>query len=149
VPKTPTPVRIFDTMSRKFILFAAASSAIAVTLGALGAHYLKGKAEAGVLTPDNLISFETAVRYQLYHSLALILLFVLSQYKNSSLLKYSGYLFIAGIFLFSGSIYFLSTKALTGLSNLQWLGPITPLGGLCFIAGWICLLVNFIKKEKQ
>jgi len=134
-------------MKRTFILFAAISAAIAIAFGALGAHYLKGKVESGILTSDNLAAFETAVRYQIYHSLSLILIYILAQQKESALLKYTGYLFIAGIVLFSGSIYFLSTKNLSGLSNIQWLGPVTPLGGLCFIAGWFTFLFNFIKKN--
>lgn len=142
------PLYICETMNRAFILFATASCAAAVALGALGAHFLKQKAEAGILTQDNINAFETAVRYQIYHSFTLLIIYLLREKNDTPILKLSGILFIAGIFLFSGSIYFLSTQNLTGFINLRWLGPITPLGGLCFIAGWLMLFTNFIKNKK-
>ena len=121
--------------------FAAISGAIAVILGALGAHALKGK-----LTPELLSSFETGVKYQMYHSILLALLFILLEKHHLPFLKKAGYCFIAGICMFSGSIYLLSTRSLSGLENISFLGPVTPLGGLTLIAGWLLMFVAFTKK---
>ncbi len=116
-------------MERLFFSLASISGALGVMLGAFGAHALKAR-----LTPDLLDTFETGVRYQMYHAFALLAVaFALSRYSPSSLLNASGWLFIAGTLIFSGSLYLL---AVTGL---RWLGAITPLGGVAFIAGWLCL----------
>lgn len=116
-------------------------AALAVILGAFGAHALKSK-----LSTDNLQIFETAVRYQMYHSFALILVFILSDKLNPKLLNYSGNFFVAGVILFSGSVYLLACRELLGI--VGWgkiLGPITPLGGLCYIIGWGCLTASSMK----
>ena len=125
---------------RLFLIFGALFGGIAVVTGALGAHALKPR-----LTEVHLAAYETAVKYQVYHALALILLVVIMYHIKSNLLKYAGYLFIAGIFIFSGSIYLLSTTEVTQL-NVKFLGPVTPLGGLCLIAGWVCFLICAIKS---
>jgi uncharacterized membrane protein YgdD (TMEM256/DUF423 family) len=135
-------------MQRKIILFAAASAAIAVVLGALSAHSLQNLVEKGLLTTKNTHAFDTAADYQLYHSLALLTLSLLvDKYRNEKMFKATLVLFITGIFLFSGSIYILSTRAVTGMDNVSWLGPLTPLGGLCFIAGWISLFITAFTKS--
>jgi uncharacterized membrane protein YgdD (TMEM256/DUF423 family) len=124
-----------------FLTSGTILAALAVILGAFGAHALKAK-----LTPDQLQIFDTGVRYQFYHSIALILVFLLSDKLNSSLLNYSGWFFVAGIILFSGSVYLLACRELFGID--AWknvLGPITPLGGLCFISGWVCLIIASLK----
>jgi uncharacterized membrane protein YgdD (TMEM256/DUF423 family) len=109
----------------------AASGFLAVAAGAFGAHALKTR-----LTPELLAVFETAARYQMYHALALVAV-ALAQPRAapSPLWSWSGWLFAAGTLLFSGSLYAL---ALTGV---KWLGAITPLGGLAFLAGWALLAV--------
>ncbi len=133
----------------KIILIRAAaiSAATSVALGALGAHALKDK-----LSPELLQAFETGVRYQFYHSLALLAVALLIDHsisgnsgisRNSGFLKYSARLFLLGIVLFSGSLYFLALKPLCGIEGLRWIGAVTPLGGLCFIAGWILLAFSF------
>lgn len=114
---------------------ASISMALAVILGAMGAHWLKT-----ILPSENLMSFDTGVKYQIYHSVALITLVLIEQvgFKFS---KWTYYLFILGIILFSGSIYLLSTLPAHGIELLKICGPITPIGGFCFIIGWI--LVTF------
>ena len=99
-------------------------------LGAFGAHGLRSR-----LTPEMLAVFETGVRYQMYHALALLAVAGLMDRFNGWLIVTAGWLFVAGIVLFSGSLY---TLALTGITTL---GAITPLGGLAFLAGWACLAV--------
>jgi uncharacterized membrane protein YgdD (TMEM256/DUF423 family) len=102
--------------------------ALAVALGALGAHVLKD-----VLDPTSMASFKTAVLYHLFHTIALFAL------TRSSYKKLTARLWLSGILLFSGSIYLLSTDELMGLS-FAFLGPITPLGGVLLIGGWLSLL---------
>ncbi|QNR23395.1 MULTISPECIES: DUF423 domain-containing protein [Croceimicrobium] len=114
------------------------SGAIAVILGALGAHALKEH-----LSPEQIASFQTGVRYQMWHTIGLFaLLHIGDKLKLSKVIIW---LWIAGIILFSGSIYLLNLDDLMGL-QLSFLGPITPLGGLCFIAGWILLVVGTLRK---
>ena len=129
-------------MIKKFAVAGTLFAATGVILGAMGAHALKDKIPA-----ESLSSFETGVRYQIYHSLALFILALLYEKYSSALLRTAGYLFITGILLFSGSIYLLSTKTISALENTMWIGPITPLGGLCFIAGWTCILIHFIRSK--
>ena len=126
--------------TQKIILIAAALFAgLSVVLGAFGAHALKSK-----LTPEHLQIFETGVRYQMYHALALFVVAWLMDktYPTAA----TGWFFIAGIFLFSGSLYILACRDLLQLQNWKWLGPITPLGGLCFIIGWIRMLISLLKN---
>lgn len=102
---------------------------LAVTFGAFGAHALKGR-----LDDYALGVFQTAVQYHFYHSLALLAVGILAlSQTHSGLLRSSGWLFMLGIILFSGSLYGLS------LTGIKWLGAVTPLGGIAFIAGWVCL----------
>ena len=130
-------------MKRIYIIAGVSFAAIAVMLGAFGAHALKAK-----LPTDMLQVFETGVRYQMYHSLALIFTGMLSEKIISNSVRYAGNLFIAGIFLFSGSLYLLSTKEIFGGGSLNFLGPVTPLGGLCFLAGWIMILYAVVKNKQ-
>ena len=115
-------------MTRLFVIAGSASACIAVALGAFAAHALKTR-----LSADSLGVFETGVRYQLYHALALfVVAWVASQYPHAQL-PVAGWLFIVGTVLFSGSLYAIS------LTDARWLGVLTPLGGLCFLAGWAWL----------
>lgn len=116
-------------MAKLFITLASLSGMLAVILGAFGAHGLRGK-----LDDYAMGVFETAVQYHFYHALALLAvgIIALSQ-PHTTLLKSSGWLFLLGTLIFSGSLYIL---AMTGT---KWLGAITPLGGLAFIGGWACL----------
>jgi len=134
-------------MKRKILLFASISGATAIIFGAMGAHLLEHKVEIGQITPKDLHAFETAAKYQLFHSIALLCIVLLMDKLSEKLMRITGILFMFGIVLFSGSIYLLSTQALLGIGNLMWLGPITPLGGLCFIAGWLTLFVAALKAK--
>lgn len=122
------------------LLFAAVSGLSAVALGAFGAHGLKP-----LLSVDMLNAYESGVRYQFYHTLAILLL-SFQNYASSKHIRNAALFFISGIILFSGSLYLL---ALTSISEntWQWLGPITPLGGLCFIIGWVFLILFALKKN--
>lgn len=122
----------------KFILsFASISGMLAVGLGAFGAHALKAKLE----TNGYLSTYQTAVQYHFYHTIALVLIGFLMMKMPSSWLTYSGYCMMIGMMLFSGSLYTLS------ISGVKWLGAITPIGGLFFIAGWFFLLMAVIKTN--
>lgn len=126
---------------QKFISIGAAMAFISIVLGAFGAHALKT-----VISADNLISYETGVKYLMYHALGVILVCVLNQKDSAKNLTSVIYLFIIGSVLFSGSIFLLSTREITGLEFLKFLGPVTPIGGLCLILGWGLLFYKFIKK---
>jgi uncharacterized membrane protein YgdD (TMEM256/DUF423 family) len=118
-------------MARLFLILGSLAGLLAVVLGAFGAHALKER-----LSPEMLEVYHTGVSYQFYHALALLAVgLLLRQGLSGSAMTAAGFLFTAGILMFSGSLYGL---ALTGW---KWLGPVTPLGGLCFIIGWACLLV--------
>jgi len=123
-------------MHRKILLWGIGFAIIAVLLGAFGAHALKL-----ILTPEKLQSYETGVRYQLIHALALIALSIYSQQNQTNYLSnkgigWSAHFFIVGCFLFSGSIYGLALLSVVHPSWAFALGPITPIGGLCFMLGW-------------
>jgi uncharacterized membrane protein YgdD (TMEM256/DUF423 family) len=134
------------SMQKRLLQFSGFSGAIAVSLGALGAHGLKEKMKGGLLSLDSLQAFDTATRYQMYHSIALLLMALLLDKFDSRLITRAAYCMMIGIVLFSGSLYILSTAGLFGLEHVAWLGPITPIGGLFFIFGWIFLAVAGIKK---
>lgn len=121
-------------MSQFFLMVAAFLGATGVMLGAFAAHGLKSRLSATLLS-----AFETGVTYQFYHTLALLVVALWLKQTHSVWLVASGYFWLVGVLLFSGSLYAL---ALTGV---KWLGPITPLGGLMFILGWVSLLVGAVK----
>lgn len=120
---------------RALLISACVAGGSAVLLGAFGAHGLKAR-----LTPEALASFETGVRYQLIHAIALFAAAWLAERSGGALPLVAGALWCAGMILFSGSIYLLATRTLLGIEKWRWLGPVTPLGGLCLIAGWTVLL---------
>jgi len=115
-------------MDRLFFAIGALSGFIGVALGAFGAHALKNR-----LDPDLLAAFEVGVRYQMYHAFALLAVGWAQTRWAGKLLTASGWLFVAGTVIFSGSLYALS------LTGLRWLGAVTPVGGLALLAGWLCL----------
>lgn len=122
-------------MSKVFLVIAAINGFLAVTLGAFGAHGLKGKIS------DSLFSaYETAVQYHFYHTLALFGLALLMQrIGEKTLLQFSGWFFVAGIVLFSGSLYALA------LGAPRWLGPVTPIGGVALLVAWCLLLIAALR----
>jgi len=136
-------------MKKRLIVFSGFSGAIAVALGAMAAHFLKSKLESGLITETNLQTFETAARYQMYHSIALLATALLFDSIHSKLLTKAAYCFMIGIILFSGSLYLLSTAGMMGITNIKWLGPITPIGGLFFITGWLLLAVAGMRGHKK
>ena len=118
---------------KRTIKIAAALGILAVAIGAFGAHGL----EPLLSSHGRLATFETAVKYHFYHTLAIFLVGILEGFwQESKFLKYSVRSFICGIVIFSGSLYLLS------LTNILWLGAITPLGGLAFILGWVFLFLG-------
>lgn len=123
------------TTSRLILLSGAIFLSVAVVLGAFGAHGLKSK-----ISPEMLEVYQTGVQYHFYHALGLLLIGVLTQQMSSGLLGWAALFLTLGIFLFSGSLYVLA------ISGIKWLGAITPLGGVSFIAGWILLAIAVWKN---
>lgn len=117
-------------MQRTFLLIGALAGLVGVAFGAFGAHGLRGQ-----LSPEMLTVFETGVRYQMYHALALMLAAAIMDRVPGRAIVAAGWLFAAGIVLFSGSLYLL---AVTGITVL---GAITPVGGVAFLLGWACLAI--------
>jgi uncharacterized membrane protein YgdD (TMEM256/DUF423 family) len=134
-------------MQKKFITFSGFSGAIAIAMGAMGAHFMRSQMESGTVTAAQLSAFETGAAYHLYHSIALLVVSLLLSRSGNKIFIKAGYCFMAGIFLFSGSLYLLATGGIIGLPSLRWLGPITPIGGLFFIAGWTLLAAGGMKKR--
>lgn len=135
-------------MNSKKLISIGLLGAIAVALSALGAHFLKGKLSTELITPDQLNGFDTAVKYQMYHVLAMLGLFLFSKHLDHKFIRWAYNSFLTGICLFSGSLYFLCTRHLYDSDWLKILGPITPIGGLFFIAGWIFIALIGFQKEK-
>ena len=125
-------------MSKLIIILAGMNGFLAVSIGAFAAHMLRDR-----LSPELLNTFQTGVQYHMYHTLALFGIGLLMlNFPASSLLRISAYLMMTGIFLFSGSLYLLS------ITGIRWLGAVTPLGGLCFLAAW-ALIVWFAAKQQS
>jgi len=124
-------------MAKLFLVAGSLNAALCIVLGAFAAHGLQAK-----LSAQSLSAFQTGVQYHFYHSLGLLLVgsLMLQFQTPGSLLKYSGYSMLAGIVLFSGSLYGLS------ISPWKWLGPVTPVGGLAFIVAWLLLAIGILKS---
>lgn len=123
--------------------------AISVSLGALGAHALKNQLPGGLITVDQLNGFDTGVKYQMYHTLAMLLVLILNKEVNNKFLTIAYHLFLWGIVLFSGSLYFLCTRNLMGMDGLKVLGPITPIGGILFVGGWLMFIFAVLIKQEK
>lgn len=129
-------------MHKGFLKTAALLGALSVGMGAFAAHALKEMVSERVL-----VTFETAVKYQFYHLLALALVGILyATFPNKRMIA-AGWLFIAGIIIFCGSLYMLCYVQATVQPGFKWLGPITPVGGLAFIAGWFMLFLGTFAKK--
>lgn len=134
-------------MHRKILILGLSFAALSVILGAFGAHALKS-----MVQEDKLQIFETGVRYQFMHAIALITLAIYCHQQQLSILEQkwiglSAHFFIVGTLFFSGSLYFLTLLSATNHPLIPFIGPITPLGGLCFILGWyFWLRVVYLKK---
>ena len=123
-------------LTKIFLLLGSINAALAVGLGAFGAHALKGR-----LSESLLSTYQTGVQYHFYHALGLfVVALVASQLPDSALVKWSGWLMLAGIILFSASLYALS------LTGIRWLGAITPLGGVAFISAWLLLALAVFRQ---
>lgn len=130
-----------NSLSLRFLKTAAWLGAATVAIGAFGAHGLKPQ-----LSEYQIGIFEKGVQYQFYHVIALLLTGILTASgKEYKFLSWSGYLFIAGILFFSGSLYLLACRDLLPFS-VAWAGPVTPLGGVCFIAAWVLLAMGIGKE---
>lgn len=118
-----------------FLKIGAIFMALAVAFGAFGAHIVEE-----MLTPDRLDVYRTAVQYHFYHALGLLIVGSVGFHINNKWMKWSGYSLIAGVLIFSGSLYLLT------LLDIGWLGAITPVGGVAFILGWVFLFIGVMKK---
>jgi len=121
-------------MDRTFLLVGGIAGFVGVALGAFGAHGLRTR-----LSAEMLAVFETGVRYQMYHALAILVVALAAARLDGWLIRAAGWLFTTGIVLFSGSLYVLA------LSGATWLGAVTPLGGLAFLAAWGCLVIAALR----
>lgn len=129
-------LKIMSPTVKHFLILGGINAALVVMLGAIGAHGLKTR-----LTAEMLAVYQTAVHYHLFHALGLLAVgLVASQVADSVWLKWSGWLMLLGIILFSGSLYVLS------VSGLRWLGVVTPFGGVAFIAAWIVFVIAIAKS---
>jgi uncharacterized membrane protein YgdD (TMEM256/DUF423 family) len=131
-------------MHKKFITSGALLGAIAVALGAFGAHGLKK-----IVPAETVQTFQTGVQYQMYHSLALLLAGLLYEKCSQKFVRIAGVLFIIGIIFFSGSLYLLTAGKAAETTSLDKAGIITPFGGIAFIAGWVFLFLSAIKKSEK
>ena len=124
-------------MKSGFLFLGAISALVGVGMGAFGAHGLKA-----ILSPEMLTVYQTGVTYQMWHALGLISIALISQQvPESKLLSWAGWLMFIGILLFSGSLYVLV------LLDLKWLGMITPIGGVSFIAAWVLIAIFAVQKQ--
>src|SRR5690349_9872273 len=129
-------------MHKHILQAAAILGALAVALGAFGAHGLKQ-----IVPPETVATFQTGVQYQVYHVLALLAVGIIYQQFPNQMLKWAACCFIAGIILFSGSLYVLTAIKATETVGLNGIGIITPVGGLFFIAGWLLLFAGLRKRN--
>jgi uncharacterized membrane protein YgdD (TMEM256/DUF423 family) len=129
-------------MHKTFLILGALLGALAVALGAFGAHGLKK-----IAAPETVEIYQTGVQYQMYHALVLLVVGLLAERMGSSLFNYAGFLFIAGIVFFSGSLYLISSLKVMNKIVPTAVGILTPVGGLFFILGWIMLLVAVMKSK--
>jgi uncharacterized membrane protein YgdD (TMEM256/DUF423 family) len=129
-------------MHKGYLKTATLLGALSVALGAFAAHSLKQHVS------DYAVGiFETAVRYQFYHAFALLAAGILYKDFPNKIIQWAGKLFIAGIIFFCISLYLLTFIKAAVLPGYDWVGAITPVGGLCFIAGWLCLFLGIRRKE--
>lgn len=130
-------------MQKVFLVSTALAGLTAVVLGAFGAHGLKP-----LLTPEDLSMWDKGVQYQIYHALALFMCYLYLRKEPSSFIRNAALCFLFGIICFSGSLYLLATRNLTHIPTMV-VGPVTPIGGFFFIAGWSLVLVQALKKPNE
>jgi len=124
-----------------FLIIGTILAGLAVALGAFGAHGLKK-----IVDSETLVIYQTGVQYQMYHALALLVIGILADRMSSTLINYTGFLFITGIVLFSGSLYLIASLRAMNKVVPTAVGLMTPIGGMIFILAWVLLLMALIKK---
>ena len=129
-------------MHKTFLSLGALFGGIAVALGAFGAHSLKN-----IVSSDVVSVFQTGVQYQMYHTLALLVVAIVYERLPNQWIRWSGYLFSFGILLFSGSLYLITALKAEETSIPVFIGAVTPVGGLLFILGWLSLLIGIFKRN--
>jgi len=129
-------------MHKRFVVTGSVLGAIAVALGAFGAHGLKK-----IVPAETVQTFQTGVQYQMYHALALLIAGLLYEKCSQRFVKIAGTLFIIGVILFSGSLYVLTAGKAAETAALDKAGIITPLGGLAFIGGWLFLFISVVRSK--
>ena len=127
---------------RELLLTCSILGAIAVGLGAFGAHSLKS-----VLPAEKLVTYNIGITYQFYHTIVLLFISILVYINPQLWFKRAAIFFVIGIVFFSGSLYLLAARDIIGLNNYKWIGPLTPIGGVLFILGWISLGIGAIKYK--
>jgi uncharacterized membrane protein YgdD (TMEM256/DUF423 family) len=127
---------------KNILLLGIVMAAIAVILGAFGAHGLKK-----IVTTEQLEVFKTGVQYQFYHAIGMILVGLIAQHIEHVLIKQAAWMFFGGILAFSGSLYILTLLLALNTEGVKWIGAITPIGGLLFITGWIMLGLGVFKNK--
>ena len=128
-------------MQKIYLVIGIVLAGLAVGLGAFGAHGLKK-----VVSPEDVATYQTGVQYQMYHALALIFLGLLSDRIYNGYVTYAGVLFTAGVVFFSGSLYLIVSLHAMNKAIPKAIGILTPIGGLMFIAAWVCMLIGVLKK---
>ncbi len=131
-------------MDKRFLSISFLLGALAVALGAFGAHALKEMVDERAME-----TYQTSVQYHFYHVIALAIAGLLLRSGANVWYKRAGYLFITGIIIFSGSLYTMTFLKAASVEGVNWLGAITPIGGLCFIIGWLCLLMGIKTGPKS
>lgn len=130
-----------ELMQKIFLIIGTILAGLAVVLGAFGAHGLQK-----VVAPERVAIYQTGVQYQMYHALALVAVGILSERFASNLVSYAGVFFVAGVIFFSGSLYLIVSLYAMNKTVPKAVGILTPVGGVFFIIGWMCLLIGLLKK---
>lgn len=128
-------------MTKSLLITGSILAGLSVVFGAFGAHWLKAN-----IGPDALTSFQTAVHYQMIHALAILIMAALPGKFHIRFFRFAYYAFLSGVIFFSGSIYLLATREISGWS-WPWIGPLTPFGGLLLIVGWILMIFTAISVQ--
>jgi len=127
-----------NNLTKKFTFYGAIMMAIAIGLGAFGAHGLKK-----IVSSEMLVIFNTGVEYHFYHALGLFCVAFVAYFSQTNQVKIAGYLMIVGTFIFSGSLYIMT------ITGIKWLGAITPIGGTAYIIAWIMLAISIRKITEK
>ena len=130
--------------TKNSLFWGSLLAALAVALGAFGAHGLKN-----IVAPDQLQIFETGVRYHFYHSFALLIVGILQRFYSDQWLRTAAFCFVLGILFFSGSLYLLANRVPLHIEHWWWLGPITPIGGTLFIIAWMLIAATIARTKEQ